>query len=91
MAEGFCEFCNRLKELTFHHFIPKTLHKNKLFLKLFSKEYMKTHGIDLCKECHYTVHHFWDEKTLGKEYNTKEKIVNDPKFKKYLKWVMKQD
>jgi len=88
--EGNCGFCNRLKELTFHHYIPKTLHTNKLFKKLFDKLYMKTHGVDLCKDCHKTVHKFWTEKELGKEYNTKEKIINDPKFKKYLKWIIKQ-
>jgi len=88
---GLCGFCERFKELDFHHYIPKTLHKNKLFLKMFSKLYMRTHGIDLCYDCHHTVHHFWDEKTLGKEYNTKEKIFADSKFQKYLQWIKKQD
>lgn len=89
--EGNCGFCNRLKELTFHHFIPKTLHTNKFFKKLYDKVYMKTHGIDLCKDCHHTVHEFWTEKELGKTYNTKEKILNDSKFRKYLNFIMKQD
>ena len=52
---------------------------------------MGTHGVDLCKNCHDTVHDFWTEKELGKDYNTKEKIMNDSKFRKYLKWVVKQD
>ena len=38
-----CGLCGREKELTFHHYIPKTLHKNKLFVKMYKKEYMKSH------------------------------------------------
>jgi 5-methylcytosine-specific restriction endonuclease McrA len=87
---GNCSFCNREKDLTFHHFIPKTLHTNKYFKRLFDKDYMKTNGANLCKDCHHTVHEFWTEKELGKKYNTKEKILNSEKFKKYLKWVVKQ-
>lgn len=86
-----CEFCGRDKNLTFHHYIPRTLHSNKYFKKKYDREYMKTHGVLLCKDCHKTVHVFWGEKELGKYYNTKSKIFNDSKFKKYLSWVMKQD
>ena len=86
-----CEFCKRLKELSFHHYIPKTLHSNKFFKKQYDKLYMGTHGVDLCKDCHHTVHEFWTEKELGKNYNSKEKIIEDPKFSKYLLWVEKQD
>ena len=61
-----CEFCNREKKLTFHHYIPKTLHSNKYFKKIFDRNYMKTHGVDLCKDCHKTIHKFFTEKELGK-------------------------
>jgi len=44
---GNCEFCKREKELTFHHYIPRTLHTNKYFKKMFEKEYMKIHGVNL--------------------------------------------
>jgi hypothetical protein len=88
--DGICELCKRVKELSFHHLIPKTLHNNKFFRKLYEKVYMGSYGIELCKDCHHAVHDFWTEKELGKNYNTKEKILNDPKFKKYLKWVKKQ-
>jgi uncharacterized protein YlaI len=89
--EGNCGFCERWRELDFHHYIPKTLHNNKLFKKLFSKIYMRTHGVDLCYDCHHTVHEFWTEKELGKNYNTKEKIMGSSKFRKYLKWIVKQN
>ncbi len=85
-----CGFCNRKKELTFHHYIPRTLHSNKYFKKMFDKLYMKTHGIDLCDDCHKMVHMFFIEKELGKYYNTKEKLFDQQKVRDFLKWVKKQ-
>ena len=88
--ENNCGLCARYKELTFHHFIPKTLHKNKLFAKTFDKKYMKSHGIDLCDDCHYAIHHFHTEKELGNFYNDKSKLLSSEKVRTFLKWVKKQ-
>jgi len=87
---GNCEFCKREKELTFHHYIPRTLHKNKYFKKMFEKEYMKTHDVNLCEDCHKMVHRFFAEKELGKYYNTKQKLFSIEKVRKFVKWVQKQ-
>lgn len=89
--ESNCGLCGRLKELTFHHFIPKTLHTNKWFKKLYTNAYMSTHGIDLCKDCHKTIHVFYTEKELGKYYNDKIKLLSSEKIRNYLKWAKKQD
>jgi len=89
--ENNCGLCNRWKELTFHHFIPRTLHTNKLFRKLHPLKFMQTHGIDLCGDCHYAIHHFHTEKELGKYYNDKNKLLSSEKVRKFLKWVKKQD
>lgn len=86
-----CEICGRDDSyLNFHHLIPKTLHKNKLFVKMFSKEYMKTHGLWCCKrECHKMIHQLIEEKDLGLNYNTKEKLMEHEKFKNYIEWRKK--
>lgn len=89
--EANCGFCGRLKDLTFHHYIPKTLHSNKLFVKLYEKDYMKNHGIDLCKDCHKTIHKFFTEKELGKNYNDKDKLFSDKRIRDFVAWVKKQD
>lgn len=89
--ESNCGFCDRVKELSFHHYIPKTLHKNKWFIKNFDKFYMRTHGVDLCKQCHKNIHVFFTEKELGKYYNTKDKLLATDKVKNFLKWIKKQD
>lgn len=85
-----CGFCERLKEVTFHHYIPKTLHNNKLFKKLYDRKFMQTHGVDLCDDCHRAVHTFFTEKELGKIYNDKDKLFATEKIKNYLKWIKKQ-
>jgi len=44
---GNCELCKRENELTFHHLIPRTNHKNKWFKKNFTREEMNQ-GINIC-------------------------------------------
>ena len=88
--ESKCGFCERFKELTFHHYIPRTLHSNKFFKKKYSIIYMKQHGVDLCRDCHHAVHEFFTEKELGKDYNDKNKLLTDERIRKFLIWIKKQ-
>ncbi len=85
-----CEFCDREKELTFHHYIPRTLHTNKWFKKNYEKVFLKTHGVYLCHDCHNAIHKFFTEKELGKHYNDKQKLFSQTKVRDFLKWVKKQ-
>lgn len=86
-----CELCGRLKELTFHHLIPKTLHTNKYFKKIYDSKYMKSNGLNLCSDCHKNIHSFFSEKELGKSYNNKELLISNEKVKNFLIWIKKQD
>lgn len=85
-----CEICGMERETTFHHLIPVTLHTNKWYQKNYDTDFLKTNGLQLCKFCHHAVHDFWDEKTLGKEYNTKEKLLETKEIQKHIKWSRKQ-
>ena len=85
-----CDLCNRIKPTTFHHLIPVTLHRKKLYLKLYKKSYLKSNGINVCDLCHHSIHHFYDEKTLGKEYNTLEKLLSSEKIQNHIKWAKNQ-
>jgi hypothetical protein len=86
-----CKLCDREKNLTFHHFIPKTLHKNKWFKKRFTKEQM-SEDIYICEhDCHPEIHKFIDAKEMGREYNTLKKLKKHPLVSNYIKWVRKQD
>lgn len=85
-----CEFCLRDKPLTEHHLIPRTLHHTKWFEKTFSKKEMKERTVMICNDCHKAVHDFEDEKTLGREFNTKEKLMLHPKMANFIKWIYKR-
>lgn len=89
--EGKCELCERTEILYFHHLIPKTLHNNKLFKKMYDHKYMSTHGLMLCRECHKNIHVFYTEKELGKNYHTKELLLSSEKIINFLTWMKKQD
>ena len=88
--EANCGLCGRFKEVTFHHYIPRTLHSNKYFRKKYEVEYMKSHGIDLCEDCHSNIHQFFTEKELGRDFNDKNKLLSDERVRKFLRWVKKQ-
>lgn len=47
-------------------------------------------GIDVCRLCHNAIHDFFDEKTLGKEYNTLEKLISHPKVQDFIVFAKKQ-
>ena len=83
-----CELCGSENDyLNFHHLIPRTLHNNKFFEKRYDKEYMRHHGIWICKHtCHKQIHEFITEKEMGLTYNTLEKLMEHPEVKKYVEW-----
>ncbi len=84
---GLCELCGREKPLTFHHLIPKKVHKNKWFRKNFSKEDRLFLGIDVCRECHDHIHVIFSEKELGRQFNTLELISSHPEIIKFVQWI----
>jgi len=87
-----CELCgSTIDYLNFHHLIPRTLHSNKRFEKLYDKKYMQTHGIWICKAyCHPQIHEFITEKEMGMTYNTKELLLTHSEVKKYVEWRSKR-
>lgn len=85
-----CETCGRNLELTFHHLIPSTLHFNKWFQKNFTLQDMEKRGMNLCHDCHTTIHRFYPVKQLGREFNTAEKILSDEKLHNAFKFFAKQ-
>lgn len=88
--EGNCQLCNRVKGLTFHHFIPVTLHKNKWFKKNFDKIVMTTGGMMLCDDCHKYIHDTFKPKELGRYFNTEEKLRQNDKIAKFIKFIKKK-
>ena len=81
-----CELCDRQKPLTFHHLIPRTLHSNRWFKKNFTRE-QRQQGLNLCRACHRTVHECLTEKELGRDYNTRERLLEHEKIRAFVRWV----
>ena len=89
-SASVCAICGTSHMITFHHLIPKTCHRNKWFQKNFSKAEMKHNGIDVCRRCHSFIHKKFSEKTLGRELNTLEKLLENEEIAKYRVWAKKQ-
>ena len=85
-----CALCGSNKLLTFHHLIPRTLHRNKWFRKNFELTDMRERGITLCRKCHSFIHKQFSEKELGREFNSLEKLAGDERVQKFVSWARKQ-
>ncbi|KAI9291300.1 hypothetical protein K502DRAFT_143255 [Neoconidiobolus thromboides FSU 785] len=89
-AKHTCELCKRICPLTFHHLIPKETHSQMLKKGLFDKEYMRTHGANICRMCHSAVHRTFSNKRLALEFNTVEKLSSNDDIQKWIKFAERQ-
>ena len=85
---GMCELCGRAGlEITRHHLIPRTRHKNKRNKKTFDREDVRSRLADLCRPCHKFVHSVLTEKELESAYNTMEQLAAHPEIRKFADWI----
>lgn len=89
MKQGACALCQREMDLTFHHLIPRAMHKRKFFRKHYSKAEL-AQGIDVCRPCHNAIHQFFDEMQLAKQCNSLDKLLAEPNIQKHITWIVKQ-
>ncbi len=81
-----CELCQCEDAHNFHHLIPRTVHSNKWFKKRFTRAEMAA-GIEVCKQCHRVIHDLIpDEKDLGRNYHSVEKLSAHAEIAKYVAW-----
>lgn len=88
-ASGVCALCQRQTPLTFHHLIPRKLHRRNYFRKRYTRD-ERQEGISLCRACHRGLHKLYDEMTLGKQFNTLDKLRDDHAVCRHVRWVAKQ-
>ena len=81
--------CNRQTDLTFHHLIPKKMHRRTYFKKHYSKQEL-AQGIDICRQCHTGIHKTYSEMELAKHFYSKERLQQDPTLTTHFSWVAKQ-
>lgn len=74
-----CELCKRKGvNLTEHHLTPREAGGKSLPTAL------------LCTTCHKQIHALFTNKELALNLNTLQKLHDDEKIQRYLKWVEKQ-
>lgn len=87
--KGRCPCCSRDTWLTFHHLIPRKVHRRSHFKKHYDKATLAA-GVMVCRQCHNGIHRYYDEMTLAKSFATLENIKADPALTEYFNWVAKQ-
>ncbi|MEM7203220.1 MAG: hypothetical protein AAF628_23360 [Planctomycetota bacterium] len=89
MTVGPCTLCGRERLLTFHHLIPRKLHRRNAYRRAYTKEQLQE-GIDLCRLCHGALHRLYDEVTLAKRLSTLPALRADEAVQRHVKWARKQ-
>ena len=82
-----CELCGREIQLTSHHLIPRTRHRNKRTQKRFRRDDMQTRILWVCRSCHNHIHNTFSEKELADAYYSKELLLAHPAIKKFIGWI----
>lgn len=77
-----CALCERgVPRLTQHHLKPKSR----------LKKGESTPTIWICWACHRQIHALFSNLELGGEYNSLERLRDEPRMRKFLSWIRKQD
>lgn len=84
-----CALCGAERPLSFHHLIPRKLHRRDFFRKNFSRLELAA-GIDLCRLCHDAVHDRFDEMTLGRKLNSLEALRAEASLREHVAWAARQ-
>ncbi len=86
---GRCPLCRRRLPLTFHHLIPKKLHRRPRYRRRFQRIEL-ARGIYICRECHDGIHAAYSEAELAKRFFTPESIATDPRLSRHFTWLSRQ-
>lgn len=84
-----CPFCGRRLALTFHHLVPRKVHRRPRYRRRYSREEL-ARGIYLCRDCHVAVHRRFSEAELAASYTTPESLAADPALARHFAWLGRQ-
>ncbi len=79
-----------MSNLTQHHLIPRTRHRNKKIRKEFSRVEMLTHILWVCRPCHNHIHTVLSEKELASRYNNRAALLQHPDILRFVEWLAKR-
>jgi len=86
---GSCALCGREAPLTFHHLIPRKVHRRARFRRHYDRARL-AEGVDLCRACHRGIHRLYDEMTLATRLDTLAKLAADEAVSRHVAWVRRQ-
>lgn len=84
-----CQLCERRVHLSFHHLIPRKMHRRTRFQKQYDREALNS-GIWVCRKCHNGIHRLYDEMTLAMQFTSLETLRQDADLQRHIGWVRKQ-
>lgn len=84
-----CPLCQRETFLTFHHLIPRKVHRRNRFKKRYSKDDLNR-GVYICGLCHKGIHTLFDEMELAQKLNTVKALRQNSRLRRHFAWVSKQ-
>ena len=77
-----CKLCRRdVEKLTEHHLVPRS--------KLKKGE--STPKIWICGPCHRQIHALFSNDVLAADFNSADKLREEPRMARFLKWIGKVD
>ncbi len=84
-----CPTCGRELLLTFHHLIPKKVHRRPRFARQYPKQQMNL-GIYLCKDCHKAIHRTYSEMQLAQNFASLAALLGDETLQRHFEWLGRQ-
>ena len=85
-----CALCAQPSHLTFHHLIPKDLHRKRWVRERYPLPWLRNRGLWICRSCHTFLHRHFDERTLGERLHTLEALRAEPAVARHIAWASKQ-
>ena len=86
---GCCPFCRRSLPLTFHHLIPRKVHRRRYFQRNYDRETL-ARGIYVCRDCHDVIHRSYTEMELARTLDTPEALGSDEHLSRQFAWLSRQ-
>lgn len=87
MSKGICETCGLERDLTKHHLIPQHVSRSAKYSKDLKTD--ESNFLWICGECHSQIHALHTDQELRDMFFTKELLLADEKFGKFVRWRMK--
>ena len=82
-----CEICGLECNLTKHHLIPQRVCRSTKYSKKLKVD--EGNFLWICEACHSKIHSMFSEQELRDYYFTKDALMSNESFAKFVKWRQK--